>query len=162
MECVEGIAWSSNTTDLLPAIYSQWSLLWQPAMLQQDEMQKEMLSFRECLWTVIEKEIVVHRQIAQSFFGENVTWSGLAELELWGLPLSDALKNSYQELNLTICIGPAPSAFQHTVIAHSLLYFASALPRGTNTSHFSEQSWSWENEAYCYLSLRGKRCLEVS
>lgn len=89
---------------------------------------------------MIEKEIVVHRQIAQSFLGENVTWSGLAELELWGLPLSDALKNSYQELNLTICIGPAPSAFQHTVIAHSLLYFASALPRGTNTSHFSEQS----------------------
>lgn len=95
------------------------------------------------------------------FFCENVTWSGLAELGPWGLPFSTVLKNSYQELSLTICIGPAPPAFQKAVIAHSLLYFASALPWGTNTSHFSEQSWSWENEAYCYLSLRGKRCLEI-
>lgn len=46
MGCVEGIDWSSNTTVLLSAIYDQWRLLWQPAMLQQDEMQKKMLYFR--------------------------------------------------------------------------------------------------------------------
>lgn len=69
-----------------------------------------------------------------------MTCSGLAELGLWGLPFSAALKNSYQELSLTIYTGPAPPAFQKAVIAHSLLYFASALPWGTNTSHFSEQS----------------------
>lgn len=80
----------------------------------------------------------MHKQFVQSFFGQNV--SGLAELELWGLPFSAALKNSYQELNPTICIGPAPPTFQKAVIAHSLLYFASAFPLGTNTSRFSEQS----------------------
>lgn len=69
-----------------------------------------------------------------------MTWSGLAELGVRGLPFSAALKNSYQELNLPICIGPAPPAFQKAVIAHILLYFASSLPWGTNTSHFSEQS----------------------
>lgn len=89
---------------------------------------------------VIEKETVVHRQSAQPSFGANMTWSGLAEFGLWGLLFSAALKNSYQELSLTICIGPAPPAFQKAVIAHSLLYFASALSWGTNTSHFSEQT----------------------
>lgn len=62
----------------------------------------------------IEEAAVDPRKIVQSFFGQNVTWRCLAELGLWDLPFSAALKKFLSRTQPYHLYCPSSSCFSES------------------------------------------------